>query len=49
MKQSEPQGADNSVKDVEYIKQMVYCIMESNDRIAKSVQELTALMADFLK
>lgn len=28
----EPTG--NSAKDIEYIKQMVYCIMESNDRTA---------------
>lgn len=39
----EPTG--NSAKDIEYIKQMVYCIMESNDRIARAVQDLNALMA----
>lgn len=43
----EPTG--NSAKDIEYIKQMVYCIMESNDRTAREVQELNALMAQFLK
>lgn len=31
----EPTG--NSAKDIEYIKQMVYCIMESNDLIARAV------------
>lgn len=39
----EPTG--NSAKDIEYIKQMVYCIMESNDHIARAVQDLNALMA----
>lgn len=43
----EPTG--NSAKDIEYIKQMVYCIMESNDRTARAVQDLNALMAQFLK
>lgn len=43
----EPTG--NSAKDIEYIKQMVYCIMESNDRTARAVQELNALMAQLLK
>lgn len=36
-------------KDIEYIKQMLYCVMESNDRIAKAAQELKGLMAEFLK
>lgn len=43
----EPTG--NSAKDIEYIKQMVYCIMESNDRTARAVQDLNALMVQFLK
>ena len=42
----EPTG--NSAKGIEYIKQMVYCIMESNDRTARAVQDLNALMAQFL-
>ena len=36
-------------KDIEYIKQMLYCVTESNDRIAKTAQELKGLMAEFLK
>lgn len=35
-------------KDIEYIKQMLYCIMESNDRIAKLTEELKSVIADFL-
>lgn len=44
-----PEQAGSREKDIEYIKQMAYCIMVSNDRIAKAVQDLNGLMTDFLK
>ena len=44
----EIESTGNIGKDIEYIKQMVYCIMESNDRIAKFTQELKSMIADFL-
>lgn len=42
------ESTGNTGKDIEYIKQMVYCIMESNDRIAKLTEELKSMIADFL-
>lgn len=44
----EIESTSNIGNDIEYIKQMVYCIMESNDRIAKFTQELKSMIADFL-